>query len=40
MNEEKKQGIIKNHIGFVAEEVQANIPTDVENIIFDDGVKN
>ena len=39
MNEEKKQGIIKNHIGFVAEEVHANIPTDVENIIFDDGVK-
>ena len=39
MNEEKKQGIIKNHIGFVAEEVHANIPTDVENIIFDDDVE-
>ena len=26
-------------IGFVAEEVQANIPTDVGNIIFDDDVK-
>ena len=30
---------IKNHIGFVAEEVHANIPTDVENIIFDDDVE-
>ena len=39
MNEEKKQGIIKNHIGFVAEEVHANIPTDVENIIFDGDVE-
>ena len=39
MNEEKKQGIIKNHLGFVAEEVQANIPTDVDNIIFDGDVK-
>ena len=35
MNDEKNQGIIKNHKGFLAEEVEQNIPKDVENIIFD-----
>ena len=39
MKAEKEKGIIKKHIGFVVEEVQANIPTDVDNIIFDDDVK-
>ena len=39
MKAEKEKGIIKNHIGFVSEEVQENIPTDVDNIIFDDDVK-
>ena len=39
MKAEKENGIIKKHIGFIVEEVQANIPTDVDNIIFDDDVK-
>ena len=40
MIEEKKIDINRNHIGFIAEEVQENIPEEFENIIYDiDDVK-
>jgi len=40
MKEEKEMGITKTHIGFIAEEVQENIPEKVENILVKvDGIK-
>ena len=40
MKEEKEMGITKNHIGFIAEEVEKNIPEKVENILVEvDGIK-
>ena len=40
MKEEKEMGITKSHIGFIAEEVEENIPEKVENILVEvDGIK-
>ena len=40
MKEEKEMGITKRHIGFIAEEVEENIPEKVENILVEvDGIK-
>ena len=40
MKEEKEMGITKSHIGFMAEEVEENIPEKVENILVKvDGIK-
>ena len=40
MKEEKEMGITKSHIGFIAEEVEENIPEKVENILVKvDGIK-
>ena len=40
MKEEKEMGITKTHIGFIAEEVEENIPEKVENILVKvDGIK-
>ena len=40
MKEEKEVGITKTHIGFIAEEVEENIPEKVENILLKvDGIK-
>ena len=40
MKEEKEMGITKTHIGFIAEEVEENIPEKVENILVEiDGIK-
>ena len=40
MKEEKEIGITKSHIGFIAEEVEENIPEKVENILVEvDGIK-
>ena len=40
MKEEKEMGITKSHIGFIAEDVEENIPEKVENIPVEvDGIK-
>ena len=40
MKEEKEMGITKSHIGFIAEDVEENIPEKVENILVEvDGIK-
>ena len=33
MNAEKEKGMSKNHIGFIAENVEEYIPKEIENII-------
>ena len=36
----EKIGIYKNHIGFIAETVEENVPTEIQNIVYEvDGVK-
>ena len=41
MNAEKEKGMSKNHIGFIAENVEEYIPKEIENIIYNvDGVKS
>jgi len=40
MKEEKEMGITKSHIGFIAEDVEENIPKKVDNILVEvDGIK-
>ena len=41
MEEEKELGIVKNHIGFIADEIKEVIPSDWENIVMSDneGIK-
>ena len=41
LKDEKEIGITKNHIGFIADEIQEVIPTDFENIVNenDEGIK-
>ena len=41
MNAGKEKGMSKNHIGFIAENVEEYIPKEIENIIYNvDGVKS
>ena len=41
MNAEKEKAMSKNHIGFIAENVEEYIPKEIENIIYNvDGVKS
>ena len=37
MVEEKEKGVVKNHIGFIADDFIDVIPKDFENIIFTNG---
>ena len=40
MNEEKEMGITTNHIGYIAEEVEENIPKEFEDIVVEqEGIK-
>ena len=41
LNKEKEADIYKNHIGFVAENVEDNVPTEIQNIVYEvDGIKS
>ena len=41
LNKEKEIGINKNHIGFIAETVEENVPSEIQNIVYEvDGVKS
>ena len=41
MKDEKEKGIVKNHLGFVADEIMEAIPPEWENIVLenDEGIK-
>ena len=41
LNKEKEIGIYKNHIGLIAENVEENMPSEIQNIVYEvDGVKS
>ena len=41
LNKEKEADIYTNHIGFVAENVEDNVPTEIQNIVYEvDGIKS
>ena len=41
LNKEKEANIYKNHIGFIAETIEENVPTEIQNVVCEvDGIKS